>query len=87
MSISKYLFEKVDEKICLYRGFRFFDTRFNEQDMTLVDLNSFCDEVREINYTAEDKIFEVCSNVMRFTEIDLVGETPVREFWDTVNCE
>jgi len=55
--------------------------------MTLVDLNGFCDEVREINYTAEDKIFEVCSNVMRFTEIDLVGETPVREFWDTVNCE
>ena len=86
MSISTYLFEKVDEKICLYRGFRFSNTRFNEQDMTLVDLNSFCDE----NGTSEG-----CFNFLRFTDQENPQQlknmtdnpTGIPTFFDKVDCE
>ena len=58
--------------------------------MTLIDLNRFCDDLRKPDSYAEDeKIEELCYNVMRFTnrEINLVEETPLREFWEKVNCE
>ena len=86
MTISDYLFEKVDEKICLYRSFIFSDTRFNEQDMTLVDLNSFCDE----NDTSEG-----CFNFLRFTDQENPQQlkhmtnnpTDIPTFSDQVDCE
>ena len=77
----------VDENICLYRGFQFSNRTFsNEQDLTFVDLNSFCDDV-------EDEIEEFCFNFLRFTDnknpskLKTIGNDTIPTFQDKVECE
>ena len=83
MNIATYLFENVDENICLYRGFKFFDTRFDEQSMTLIDLDTFCDELP--TYDDDEKDFEVCYNYLRFTDQD--SPQKLKDFYNQIDCE
>ena len=82
--MATYLFEKVDENICLYRGFKFDDTRFDEQSMTLIDLDIFCDELTDS---------EICYNFLRFTDqenpqrLKIMGNDSIPTFYNQIDCE
>ena len=87
VSMFSNLASIVDENICLYRGFQFSNRTFsNEQDLTFVDLNSFCDDV-------EDEIEEFCFNFLRFTDnknpskLKTIGNDTIPTFQDKVECE
>ena len=81
--MAKYLFHNVDENICLYRGFKFFDTRFDEKSMTLIDLDTFCDELPY--YDGSEKNFEACYNFLRFTDQD--NPQKLKDFYNQIDCK
>ena len=71
--MARYLFDVVDDNICLYRGYKFSNATFEDKDLTAVDLNSFC------NYEEN----EFCYNVLRFPDRENHGK--IKDFWENFN--
>ena len=80
LNMATYLFNRTDDNICLYRGYKFSNASFQEQHMTSIDLNSVCNDVSQA-----DETNEYCYNVLRFSDRENSGE--IKEFWDIVTCK
>ena len=72
LNIATYLWERTDENICLYRGYKFSNATFGEQDMTSFDLKGTCNRVDGDN--------EYCYNVLRFS--DRENPSKIKDFFD-----
>ena len=76
LSMPAYLYYKTDDNICLYRMLKLSSASFGEQDLTSVDLNSFCND---------DSRGNTCSNALRFSDRESPGK--IKEFGDVVTCK
>ena len=59
MNIGSYLFEEIDENICLYNGYVISNTHMNDDLLKEINLKEPC------KTKPED-----CYNVLRFTDIE-----------------
>ena len=63
--MGKYLFGKIDENICLYKGYVISNSVMNDQLLKEMNLKETCETEPENNTTTI-----ACYNVLRFTDIE-----------------